>query len=166
MNKITTGIDWLRRQPLSTRLIFSGAFASISVFAWFMGQIWPWGIIMAILPLVLGKRSSVDEEFFREAKETGETPAAMFRIDVKEAELAQLLERLSSATTSGFGTDQVKMAFDGGRALNPAEERRFQYVVVVAGRPTSLQLTVRRKSAEDFELAVLGDAALVAQVRP
>ncbi len=143
----------------------AGAFASISVFAYFMGRIWPWGIIMAVVPLVIGKRSSVEEEYFRETKETGEAPPVAFRREVKGADLEPVLRRFASATTSGFGVDKVQSVLDTARRLGEREEKKFQYVVLFAGRPTSLQLIVRRLTSEDFELVGLSDPALIENLK-
>ena len=163
---MTTGIDWLRRQPWSTRLIMAAAFASASLFAWFMGYIWPWGYVMAVVPLVTPRRSSVDEEFSREVRATNESAPMRVRVGVSLASLEKVLIELAAATTKGFGALQIQMVMQGARELLAGHEKEFQLVVIFAGRPTSLQLTLRHNGDDQFELRALTDPKLAVHLKP
>lgn len=158
-------IEWLARQSWPTRLMMAGAFASVSVIAWFMGYIWPWGYVMAVVPLLTPRRSSVEEDFYREVKPTDELAPVRAGREVAPEALEQTLGRMADATTSGFGVDKIRGVIEATTALGEGEEKRFQYLVVFAGRPTSLQLTVRRKGTDLLEVQALSDPGLVEHLR-
>jgi hypothetical protein len=117
--------------------------------------------VMDVVPLVIPKRSSVEDDFFREVKPTDEAPPVMVRREVSVPELEKTLNQLAAATSSGFGAGQVRLVVEGAGALGEGEEKRFQHVVIFAARPTSLQLTLKRKSTEVLELSALSDPKLV-----
>jgi hypothetical protein len=164
MHRTLTAVDWLKKQPWSTRLMISGAFASVSVFAWFMGRIWPWGYVMAIVPLVVRRgRSRSEDEFFREVKPTNEVAPVIWRTEGAVPEFVKALERLSRATTSGFMAEKINDIAGSVGALPEGQRKQFSYVAMFDGRPVSLQITVQRISPECFALAILTDPQLVAK---
>lgn len=165
MHGAVSAIDWLKKQPWSTRLIISGAFASVSLFAWFLDHIWPWGYLMAIVPLVVRRsRSRSEDDFFREAKPTNEAVPVMWRTEADAPEFVKALERLSQATTSGFTVEKINDIANSVGTLPEGQRRQFSYVAMFDGRPVSLQITVERVSSERFALTVLTDPQLVAKL--
>jgi hypothetical protein len=161
MKRALIAIEWLRKQPLRTRLTISAVFASVSVISWLVGYVWPWGFIMAVVPLVIPRASKAEMEFLRNVKPTDEAAPAMWSGDVMAAELVPALETLSQALSAGFGADRVKDVSAAAGALPVGHEKQFQYVAVFTGRPISLQVTVRRQTADMFVLSILTDPQLI-----
>jgi hypothetical protein len=164
MKRAFIAIDWLRKQPLRTRLTISGVFASVSVVSWFVGYVWPWGFIMAVVPLVIPRASKAEMEFLRNVKPTDEAAPAMWSGEVTTTELVPALETLGESLSTGFGPEKVKDISAIAGKLPVGHEKQFQYVVVFTGRPISLQLTVRRQSADIFVLSILTDPKLIAHL--
>jgi hypothetical protein len=161
MKRALIAIEWLRKQPLRTRLTISAVFASVSVISWLVGYVWPWGFIMAVVPLVIPRASKAEMEFLRNVKPTDEAAPAMWSGDVMAAELVPALETLSQALSAGFGADRVKDVSAAAGALPVGHEKQFQYVAVFTGRPISLQVTVRRQTADVYVLSILTDPQLI-----
>jgi hypothetical protein len=161
MKRALIAIDWLRKQPLRTRLTISGVFATVSVVSWLVGYVWPWGFIMAVVPLVIPRASKAEMEFLRNVKPTDEAAPAMWSGEVTTTELVPALETLGEALSSGFGPEKVKDISAIAGTLPVGHEKQFQYVVVFIGRPISLQVTLRRQSADIFVLSILTDPQLI-----
>lgn len=155
-------IDWLRVQPWRVRLTFAALFASMSLVGWLVGYVWPWGFVMALVPIVLPRRSSAEEVFYKPVRETDEVPPILWRFEVEVAALPTILAQLSGAVASGFGPEKVEATLEAVRLLRRTEERRFQYVVMCDGRPTTLQLTWAKIASDEVELQALAAPHVIA----
>jgi hypothetical protein len=165
MKKMLSAIDWMRKQPLSTRLTLSAMFASVSAFSWLVGSPWPWGFVMAIIPLVIPRRSRDEDDFFREAKPTNEAVPVSLVVEIAPTELGAALTAISTETTAGFAADKVAGIVEASGALRVNDPKQFQFVTVFSGRPVSLQITVMRLPADRFELRILSDPELIARLQ-
>jgi hypothetical protein len=154
-------LDWLRRQSWIARGILSGAFVAITAVGYFWAdRLWPWGIFMSVAPWLVGKRASEEEDFFRPVKETGENPIAAVRVEIRDEVVDSLLADLAAKTTSGLSPDKINAVVESLPSLSEGQEKRFQYVVMFAAKPTSLQIVARRKQPAVVEIEVLSDVRL------
>jgi hypothetical protein len=156
-------LDWLRNQSWVARAIFSAAFAAITAVGYFWAdRVWHWGIFMAVAPWLFRQRSSEEEDFFRPVKATNEKPLSATCVEVNDGSVESLLTGLAAKTTSGLDPDKIGAVVESLRDFPVGGEKRFQYLVMFAGQPTSLQIVIRRKQAEAVEIEAISDARLVA----